>query len=91
MRLNQSHPVPVIPSLHGDSVGHYEGDTLIIDTVGVKLGPHRMIDRLGTPYTQALHVVERWRLLDDAAAKEGIARQDIGQPKLAGRHCSSWR
>ena len=63
-RLNQPHPAKVTPSLHGDSVGHYEGDTLVIDTVGVKLGPYRMIDRFGTPYSRALHVVERYRLID---------------------------
>src|SRR5215468_6504376 len=36
--LNQSHPTQATPSWYGDSVGHYEGDTLIIDTVGVKIG-----------------------------------------------------
>jgi hypothetical protein len=51
-------------------VGDYEGNTLVIDTVGIKLGPHRMVDRFGTPYTQALHVVERYRLLDYEATKE---------------------
>jgi hypothetical protein len=84
VRLNQPHPATVIPSLHGDAVGRYEGDTLVIDTVGVKVGPHRMIDRLGTPYTPALHVVERWRLLDDAAAKEALARQDKEWPRIGG-------
>jgi hypothetical protein len=74
VRLNQPHPATVIPSLHGDSVGHYEGDTLVIDTVGVKLGPYRTIDRFGTPYTQALHVVERYRLLDYEATKEALDR-----------------
>jgi hypothetical protein len=44
VRLNQPHAVTVVPSIHGDFVGHYEGDALIIDTVGIKLGPHRMID-----------------------------------------------
>jgi hypothetical protein len=39
VRMNQSHPTPVTPSWYGDSVGHYEGDTLVIDTVGVKIGP----------------------------------------------------
>ena len=52
VRLNQPHPAKVTPSLHGDSVGHYEGDTLVIDTVGVKLGPYRSIDRFGTPYSR---------------------------------------
>ena len=74
VRLNQAHPATVVPSVHGDSVGHYEGDTLVIDTVGVKVGPYRTIDRFGTPYTQALHVVERYRLIDYEATKEALAR-----------------
>src|SRR5580704_6182148 len=37
--MNQSHPARVTPSWYGDSVGHYEGDTLVIDTVGVRSGP----------------------------------------------------
>jgi hypothetical protein len=72
--MNQPHPAKVVPSAHGDSVGHYEGDTLVIDTVGVKVGPYTMIDRLGTPYTEALHVVERYRLIDYEAAVEAQAR-----------------
>ena len=76
VRMNQRHPEKVIPSAHGDSVGHYEGDTLVIDTVGIKVGRYTMIDRLGTPYTEALHVVERYRLLDYDAAK---AAQDRGE------------
>ena len=39
VRMNQPHPTQVTPSWYGDSVGHYEGDTLVIDTVGVKTGP----------------------------------------------------
>jgi hypothetical protein len=35
VRLHDSHPEPLTPSWYGDSVGHYEGDTLVIDTVGV--------------------------------------------------------
>src|SRR5882672_1144821 len=56
VRMNQSHPAKVTPSWHGDSVGRYEGDTLVIDTVGIRTGGYSMIDRLGTPYTEALHV-----------------------------------
>jgi hypothetical protein len=66
--------VPVTPSWYGDSVGYYEGDTLVIDTVGVKIGPFAMVDVFGTPFTQALHVVERYRLIDYEAAKEGQER-----------------
>src|SRR5262245_24848645 len=36
VRMNQPHPARVTPSWYGDSVGHYEGETLVIDTVGVK-------------------------------------------------------
>jgi hypothetical protein len=74
IRMNQAHPAKVVPTAHGDSVGHYEGDTLVIDTVGIKVGRYTMVDRFGTPYTQALHVVERYRLLDYDAAKEAQER-----------------
>jgi hypothetical protein len=74
VRMNQPHPAQVMPSWYGDSVGRYEGDTLVIDTVGIKIGPVSMADSYGTPYTQALHVVERYRLLDYGAAKEGLER-----------------
>jgi hypothetical protein len=72
--LNQSHPVHVTPTWYGDSVGHYEGDTLVIDTVGIKVGPFAAVDWYGTPHTEALHVVERYRLIDYEAAKEGWER-----------------
>jgi hypothetical protein len=74
VRLNQSHPAQVTPSWYGDSVGRYEGDTLIVDTVGIKVGPYAMVDWFGTPHTPALHVVERYRLIDYQTAKEGFER-----------------
>jgi hypothetical protein len=75
VRMNEPHPAHVTPSWHGDSVGHYEGDTLLIDTVGIRIDrPFAMIDLFGTPYTEKLHVVERYQLLDYAAAKEGLER-----------------
>ena len=79
VRMNQPHPAQVTPSWYGDSVGHYEGDTLVVDTVGTMTDrPFAMIDLYGTPYTKALHVVERYRLLDYEAAKEGLER-DAGE------------
>jgi len=76
VRMNQPHPARVTPSWYGDSIGHYEGDTLVIDTVGVKIGPFAMVDMFGTPYSSALHVVERYRLLDYDDAKEALERND---------------
>jgi len=74
VRLNQTHPAKVTPTWYGDAVGHYEGDTLVIDTVGIKVGKYSMVDWYGTPHSEALHVVERYRMLDYAAAKEGFDR-----------------
>jgi hypothetical protein len=74
VRMKGPHPAQVTPSWYGDSVGRYEGDTLVIDTVGVRIGPFPMVDFYGTPYTPALHVVERYRLLDYEVGKEGLER-----------------
>jgi hypothetical protein len=75
VRINQSHPAKLTPSWHGDAVGHYEGDVLVIDTVGIKTDrPYAMVDLFGTPYTDKLHVVERYRLLDYEAAKATLER-----------------
>src|SRR5882762_6301030 len=74
IRMNQTHPAKVTTSWYGDSVGRYEGDTLIIDTVGIKVGKYSMVDWYGTPHTEALHVVERYRMLSYEEAKEGFVR-----------------
>ena len=74
VRMNASHPANVKPSYYGDSVGHYEGDTLVIDTVAIKPGQFAMIDWFGTPQTPALHVVERYRLIDYDQAQEAVKR-----------------
>ena len=74
VRMNQPHPAPVMPSWYGDSVGRYEGDELVIDTVGVKIGRFSMFDWFGTPYTEHLHLVERYRLLDYEATMKAVER-----------------
>ena len=75
VRLNVPHPQNVTPSWLGDSIGHYEGDTLVIDTIGIKpQGSLAVIDRYGTPFSDSLHVVERYRLIDGAAAVEAMRK-----------------
>jgi len=74
VRLNESHPAQVTPSWFGHSVGRYEGDTLVIDTVGIKTGPYTMVDQFGTPHTDKLHVVERYRLIDYETANQLLER-----------------
>jgi hypothetical protein len=55
-------------SWYGESVGHYEGDTLVVDTVG--LDARSMVDWYGTPHTDAMHVVERYRMIDGGQRME---------------------
>ncbi len=57
--LNASHPKEVDPSYMGDSVGRWEGDTLVVDTVGFKL--RTTLDQIGMPHTDKLHIIERYR------------------------------
>jgi hypothetical protein len=64
IHLNRPHPEHVEPSWWGDSVGHFEGDTLVIDTVGIAVKPQSgSMGRYGTPHSDMLHLVERWRFL----------------------------
>jgi hypothetical protein len=92
VRMNQSHPAKLTPSWYGDSVGHYEGDTLVIDTVGTRTdGPFAMLDLYGTPYTKALHVVERYRLIDYEAAKDGLERDAKENQIAEGRVDRNYR
>jgi hypothetical protein len=74
VRMNEPHAAQAAPSWYGDSVGHYEGDALVIDTVGIKIGPFAMVDMYGTPHSPALHVVERYRRVDYADAKDAMER-----------------
>ena len=63
--LDKEHSQHVTPSWYGESVGHYEGDTLVVDTIGLASKPMSMVDVFGTPHTDALHVVERFHKTND--------------------------
>ena len=84
IRLNDKHPEHVTPSWYGDSVGHFEGDTLVVDTVGIKRGAYSMLDRYGTPFSDALRVVERFRLIDGAEAEASMRQheQEFGRIQI---------
>jgi hypothetical protein len=60
--MNVPHSPNPKPSWYGESVGHYEGDTLVIDTVG--LNDKTFVDNFRTPHSDKLHVVERLRLVE---------------------------
>ena len=75
-RLNASHPATVKPSWFGDSVARWEGDTLVVDTVG--LDTRTWVDIFATPHTDKLHVVERYRRRDANTLDVTIEVDDPG-------------
>ncbi len=74
--MNQKHPENVERSWYGHSIGHYEGDTLVIDTIGQV--DFTELDRFGTLHSDALHVVERYRILDDGILEVIFTVEDQG-------------
>jgi hypothetical protein len=62
IRLNVSHSANPKLSWYGESVGLYEDDTLVVDTIG--LNDKTFLDNYRTPHTDKLHVIERWRLIE---------------------------
>jgi hypothetical protein len=61
--LNTRHRPDIDPSYHGDSIGHWEGRTLVVDTVGVS-GAKTTVDQVGMPHSDALHLITRFRQTD---------------------------
>jgi hypothetical protein len=66
--MDVPHSANPTPSWYGESVGHYDGDTLVIDTIG--LSSKAVLDVYRTPHTEKLHVVERWRMTDGGGCAE---------------------
>ncbi len=66
--MDSPHSKNLKPSWYGESVGHYEGDTLVVDTIG--LSTKAAVDYYLTPHTDKLHVVERYRVIDDGKTLE---------------------
>ena len=60
--MNVPHSRNPKPSWYGESVGHYEGDTLVVDTIGQNT--KTFVDNYRTPHTEQLHVVERFHMTD---------------------------
>ena len=58
----REHPADLRPTFFGHSVGHWEGDTLVIDTVG--MNERFWMNREGMPHTEQLHLIERVTRVD---------------------------
>jgi len=60
----RSHPADPDPSFHGHSIGHWEGDTLVIDTVGILPETYiALSEAVGLPNNGDMHIVERIHLV----------------------------
>jgi len=70
----RQHPKDPNPSYMGDSIGHWEGDTLVVDVVG--FNDRTWIDRVGHPHSSDLHVVERFRRVDHETLQDDITIED---------------
>ncbi len=70
--LDVPHTANPKPSYYGESVGHYEGDTLVVDTIG--LNDKTFVDNYRTPHTEKLHIVERWKMAEGGKTLEVAMR-----------------
>lgn len=75
--MNREHRDDLYPTYSGDSVGKWEGDTLVVDTIG--LNDTTWLDATGLPHSEKMHVIERIRrtghdkLVDDITIEDPMA------------------
>jgi hypothetical protein len=85
----RKHPDDLLPSWWGHSIGRWDGDTLVVDTVGYN--DKFWFDGLGTPHTEKLHTIERWTRLNWGRIQNEFTLDDPGafkqtvQMKFIGR------
>ncbi len=58
----RAHPEDITPTYMGNSIGKWDGDTLVVDTVG--FNDKTWLDRDGHPHSDQLHVIERFHRVD---------------------------
>ena len=72
----KDHPKNLLPTYYGDSVGHWEADTLVVDTVG--FNEKFWMSRDGLPHTDRLHLIERFSRPDARTLKYEVTIDDPG-------------
>jgi hypothetical protein len=74
----RAHPDPkdLVPSYYGHSIGRWEGDTLVVDTIG--FNERAWMNRDGLPHTDRLHLIERLTRLDYNTLKYEVTIDDPG-------------
>jgi hypothetical protein len=68
IHLTDKHSPNAKTSWRGESIGHYEDDVLVVDTIGVD--ERTPVGAFGTPHTKELHMIERYHLIEDGNALE---------------------
>ena len=69
-------PADIWPTYGGDSVGHWETDTLVFDTIGLRGTPDTIIDRTGLVGSDAMTVAVRMRRIDNDTMEAKITLSD---------------
>ena len=72
----RKHPPDPTPTWFGHSIGWWEGDTLVIDTIGYN--DKFWFDRRGRPHTEKLHTIERWTRVDYSTLTNQVTIDDSG-------------
>ena len=74
--LNKKHPPreDLEPTYHGDSVGHWEGDTLVVDTIG--LNTKTTLDQVGMPHSEDMRVITHIRRTDPKTLEFLVTNDD---------------
>jgi hypothetical protein len=72
----RKHPAELDPTWYGHSIGSWQGDTLVIDTVGYN--DKFWFDRRGHPHTEMLHTIERWTRKDMGHMENRVTIDDPG-------------
>jgi hypothetical protein len=72
----RKHPDDLLPTWWGHSIGRWEGDTLVIDTVGYN--EKFWFDSRGTPHTEKLHTIERWTRINYGTLVNEFTLDDPG-------------
>jgi hypothetical protein len=88
--MNVPHSANPKSSWYGESVGRYEGDELVVDTIGVN--DKSFVDNYGTPHTDKIHVVERYRLVEGGTILQAtVTVEDPGAFTMPWTAVQRWR
>jgi hypothetical protein len=90
VHMNVPHSAHPASSWYGESVGHYEGDELVVDTIG--LNDKTFVDSYRTPHTTKMHVVERFKMLEGGKILQAsITVDDPGAFNMAWSAIQRWK